>query len=314
MPAHVVVRELQKRYGRTEAVRGVSFEIAAGEVFGLLGPNGAGKTTTVECLIGLREPDGGVLEVGGIDLRRQTRAAKERIGVALQSTALPDQITPREALHLFGSFYARRAAPEDLLAAFALTDKADARFGTLSGGQRQRLALALALVNRPELVVLDEPTTGLDPQARRELHADIMRLKREGRTVLHTTHQLDEAEQLCDRIAIVDRGRVIATGAPRELIAQSGTLQTVTLATAPALEPARLAELPGVRDLAAEGEVRRFRTADATGTLGALTQLLAREGAELVELQVRKASLEDVFLRLTRDGASATNASEEAPR
>ena len=182
MPAKVIVRDLRKRYDGIEAVRGVSFAIEPGEIFGLLGPNGAGKTTTVECLVGLREPDSGELEVCGLDARRCAADVKQKIGVALQSTSLQDKITPREALRLFGSFYRERAEPAELLARFALADKADAAVDTLSGGQRQRLALALAFVNRPELVFLDEPTTGLDPQARRELHASIAQMKRDGFT------------------------------------------------------------------------------------------------------------------------------------
>ena len=209
---HVVVHDLRKQYNGIAAVDGVSFEVEAGEIFGLLGPNGAGKTTTVECLIGLREPDAGRLEVCGIDARQRPRAVKEKIGAALQTTSLQDKITPREALTLYGGFYATRSAPEPLLERFALIDKADAPFDTLSGGQRQRLALALAFVNFPEVVFLDEPTTGLDPQARRDLHGDIARMRADGHTVLLTTHNLDEAEQLCDRIAIVDHGRVIAAG------------------------------------------------------------------------------------------------------
>jgi ABC-2 type transport system ATP-binding protein len=308
MAAHVLVRDLHKRYGAVEAVRGASFEIARGEIFGLLGPNGAGKTTTIECLIGLREADRGTLELGGIDVRRQPEAAKEKIGAALQSTALPDQITPREALRLFGSFYARRTAPETLLERFALHEKADARFSTLSGGQRQRLALALAFVNQPELVVLDEPTAGLDPQARRELHEQIAQLKRDGCTVLLATHQLEEAEALCDRVAIVDRGQVVALGAPRELAAQASALQTVVLTAAQPLDRARVAALPGVEDLTIDGNVLHFRTSEATAALAALTALLSASRTEIVDLRVSRASLEDVFLRLTQggDGANST--------
>src|SRR5215213_4599475 len=210
MAAHVNVRDLRKSYDGVEAVRGVSFTVEPGEIFGLLGPNGAGKTTTVECLIGLREPDGGELEVCGLDARKHPREVKQKIGVALQSTALQDKITPREALRMFGSFYRDRVSPEALLRRFDLQEKADARFETLSGGQRQRLALALAFVNRPQLVFLDEPTTGLDPQSRRELHAAIAQMKRDGYTVVFTTHYLDEAEELCDRVAIIDRGRIVA--------------------------------------------------------------------------------------------------------
>jgi ABC-2 type transport system ATP-binding protein len=303
MPAKVTVRDLRKRYDGVEAVRGVSFAIEEGEIFGLLGPNGAGKTTTVECLVGLREPDAGELHVCGLDARRHPREVKQKIGVALQSTSLQDKITPREALRLFASFYRRHEDVAALLARFALTEKADARFDTLSGGQRQRLALALAFVNRPELVFLDEPTTGLDPQARRELHDAIAGMKRDGYTVLFTTHYLDEAEALCDRVAIIDGGRIVATGTPRELITQAAGLQAVTLTTARPLARERIAALPGVREVQAGTDERgpvRFQTDDATASLAALTGWLQAERIELLDLHVRKASLEDVFLRLTR--------------
>ncbi|MBC7367245.1 MAG: ABC transporter ATP-binding protein [Undibacterium sp.] len=305
MADKLVVRDLWKRYGTAEAVRGVSFSIQAGQIFGLLGPNGAGKTSTLECLLGLREADSGDVEVGGLDARKFPREVKQKIGVALQNTSLQDKITPREALRLFGSFYPRRATPDTLLERFALTDKADAPFDSLSGGQRQRLALALAFVNEPELVILDEPTTGLDPQARRELHEEILRMKRDGYTVLITTHYLEEAEQLCDRIAIIDQGKIVATGAPRELIAQSSGAQSVSLTTAAALDPAALALLAGVTELRSEGATVYFRTGDATQTLAALMALLVEQGAEIADLQVRKASLEDVFLKLTRAESAA---------
>src|SRR3954468_19205056 len=252
MAAKVAVRELRKHYGDVQAAQGVSFEILDGEIFGLLGPNGSGKTTTVECIIGLRDPDAGDIEVCGIDARRRPHDVKQKIGAALQTTALQDKITPREALALFGSFYRDSAEPQHMLDRFSLAPKADATFDSLSGGQRQRLALALAFVNKPELVFLDEPTTGLDPQARRELHGAIAQMKRDGYTVLFTTHYLNEAEELCDRVAIIDRGRIVATGAPRELIAQSNALQTVTLVTTRPLEAARLAALPGVSALTSE--------------------------------------------------------------
>jgi ABC-2 type transport system ATP-binding protein len=310
MPAKVTVRNLEKRYGAVQAVRAVSFEVGAGEIFGLLGPNGAGKTTTVECVIGLREPDRGEVMVCGIDARRQPREARQKFGVALQSTGLQDKITPREALRLFASFYRNAASPESLLERFALKEKADERFDTLSGGQRQRLALALAFVNRPEVVLLDEPTAGLDPQVRRELHREIARMKEEGCTVLLTTHYLEEAEQLCDRVAIIDRGRIVATGTPRELRAQSAGALSVTLITAVPVRRDLLTTVPGVEEPETEGVTARFRTKTATDTLAALTRTLAREKNEIVELTVRRATLEDVFLRLT--GAEAEPAEVEA--
>src|SRR6201988_636926 len=196
MPRKVTVRNLEKRYGSVEAARDVSFEIREGEIFGLIGPNGAGKTTTVECVIGLRVPDSGSIDVCGIDARRQPHEVKERIGAALQTTALQDKITPREALALFGTFYRQKSDPLTLLERFSLVDKADVPFDTLSGGQRQGPALALAFVNKPELVFLDEPTAGLNPQSRRELHGEIARMKNDGATVLLTTHYLSEAEAL----------------------------------------------------------------------------------------------------------------------
>jgi ABC-2 type transport system ATP-binding protein len=305
MSAHVVVRDLRKSYDGVEAVRGVSFDIQPGEIFGLLGPNGAGKTTTVECIVGLREPDAGALEVCGLDARREPREVKQRIGVALQSTSLQDKITPREALRLFGAFYRQCVPAETLLERFALTEKADARVETLSGGQRQRLALALAFVNRPQLVFLDEPTTGLDPQSRRELHAAIARMKQDGYTVLFTTHYLDEAEQLCDRVAIIDRGQIVASGTPRELVARSQGGQTVSLVTSRPLAPAKLSALPGVSEVASGDGARggadmRLHTTNATATLAGLTRLLEDSGIDVVELHVRKASLEDVFIQLTR--------------
>ena len=303
MPADVIIRDLHKRYGSVAAVRGVSFEVTRGEIFGLLGPNGAGKTTTVECLIGLRAPDGGTLEVCGIDARKQPREVKQHLGVALQSTALQDHITPAEAVRLFGSFYRERAEPEALLDRFALREKAHARFATLSGGQRQRLALALAFVNRPKVVVLDEPTTGLDPQARRELHADILRMREDGCTVVLTTHYLEEAERLCDRIAIVHRGEVVATGTPRELIAQASGGQAVRLVTTAALPRETLVALPGAEEVTVDGNVATLRTTRPTETVAAVGRLLLERRAELLELTVRRSSLEDVFIGLTKEEA-----------
>jgi ABC-2 type transport system ATP-binding protein len=299
MSARVVVRNLRKSYGGVEAACGVSFEIEDGEIFGLIGPNGAGKTTTLECVVGLREPDTGEIEVCGLDAIRYPMEVRERIGAALQSTALQDRITPREALDLFGSFYRDSAAPEELLERFSLVAKADAPFDTLSGGQKQRLALALAFVNRPELVFLDEPTTGLDPQSRRDLHGEISRMREDGHTVLLTTHAIDEAERLCDRIAIIDHGRIIATGAPRELIAESSAAPTVALTTEIPMDPAILATLSGAMEIECDGSVSRFRTRTVTRTLAELMRLLDQQGLEPIGLNVREPTLEDVFFELT---------------
>lgn len=299
MSAKVVVEGLRKRYGSVRAVSDVSFEVRDGEIFGLLGPNGAGKTTALECIIGLRQPDRGTIEVCGIDARARPHDAKRRIGASLQTTSLQDKITAREALRLFGSFYGGKAEAQRLLERFVLTDAADKAFDELSGGQRQRLALALAFVNDPELVFLDEPTSGLDPQSRRELHAEIARMKRDGRAVLLTTHYIEEAEQLCDRIAIIDRGRIIATGEPRDLIAGSRTTFSVFIQTTRPIDRDSLADLTGVAELTCTDRNARFRSDDVKQTLSELIELLDAEGNELAELTVRKATLEDVFIELT---------------
>ena len=299
MPAKVSIRDLRKSYGGVEAVRGVSFEIQDGEIFGMLGPNGAGKTSTLECVIGLREPDDGAIEVCGIDARKNPTEVKQRIGAALQTTSLQDKITGREALELFGSFYRNRVPAADLLKRFSLEEKADAPFDTLSGGQKQRLALALAFVNNPELVFLDEPTTGLDPQSRRELHSEIARMKSDGHTVLLTTHYIEEAEQLCDRIAIVDHGRIITTGAPKALIAASKLTQLVSFETDRPVAAAALQKIPGTSEPSVDGVHGRFRTRDISRALPELIKLLEAQSVQLVGLVVGKITLEDVFIELT---------------
>jgi ABC-2 type transport system ATP-binding protein len=299
MSPKVTVQNLKKRYGSTEAARGVSFEIRDGEIFGLIGPNGAGKTTTVECIIGLREPDEGEIEVCGIDARRRPRTVKEKIGAALQTTAFQDKISPREVLALFGAFYHQQTEPHALLERFALLEKADAPFDTLSGGQRQRLALAVAFVNKPELVFLDEPTAGLDPHSRRELHGEILRMKRDGATVFLTTHYLNEAEALCDRIAIIDRGRIVATGTPGELVAGSRAAPTVQLSTVQPFAREWLERIPGVDGLSCQETSAQFRSATVRSTVAKVLAELESRGLDLVELKVSKATLEDVFLELT---------------
>src|SRR6202030_184739 len=218
----IQVENLVKRYGDVEAVRGVSFTVEEGEVFGLLGPNGAGKTTTVEILEGLRTLDSGRVSVCGLDPQRQSSQLKNEIGAALQSTSLPDKLKVFEALKLFASFYSRRRDPEELLKRFGLIEKRDTFYSKLSGGQTQRLALAIALVSNPRVLFSDEPTAGLDPQVRREIYAIIEELRREKKPIVMTTHYIEEAERLCDRVAIVDHGTVIALGTPRELKDRSG--------------------------------------------------------------------------------------------
>src|ERR1700746_2367475 len=242
------VENLTKRYGDVEAVRGVSFEVAEGEVFGLLGPNGAGKTSTVEILEGLRDPDGGTLSVCGLNPQTTSVELKHEIGAALQSTSLPDKLRVMEALRLFASFYKRRRNPEELLKRFGLQEKRNAFYSQLSGGQKQRLAIAMALVNDPKVLFLDEPTAGLDPQVRREIYDIIEELRRDKKTILLTTHYIEEAERLCDRGAIVDHDRVIAQGTPRELKQTSADKTRIEVRLAREELEATLGSLEGVSD------------------------------------------------------------------
>ncbi len=306
MPTEVDVHHLRKNYGDVVALSDLNLQIEAGEIFGLLGANGAGKTTAIECIVGLRDADGGEILIGGSDIRRQSTEAKQRIGVVLQSTSLADHLTPAEALALFGGLYRRQTSSSALLERFGLTSQANARFASLSGGQRQRLALALAFVNQPSLVVLDEPTNGLDAHARRELHDDILRIKSEGHTVLLTTHDLSEAERLCDRVAILDHGCVVVVGSPRELIARASGHHTITLQTDRAIDRTALAKLAGVSKISSDGLTAHLSTTDSTRTIQALLPLLAGAQVELVDLHLRRASLEEVFLGLI-ENSSETN-------
>src|SRR6202521_4943695 len=232
----ISVQALQKRYDKVEAVKGIDFQVREGEVFGLLGPNGAGKTSTVEILEGLGPGPAGEAMVVGFDPERQKQQLKDRIGVSLQATNLPAKIRVQEALDLFSSFYTRHVSSEKLLQRLQLWEKRAAYYETLSGGQKQRLALALALVNDPQLLFLDEPTTGLDPQIRLEIHKLIEEMKSENRTVLLTTHYIEEAERLCDRVAIMDEGKIVAIGTPRELIQKSHSQSRIQIVSAQTLD------------------------------------------------------------------------------
>ncbi|PYU33521.1 MAG: ABC transporter ATP-binding protein [Acidobacteria bacterium] len=295
----VQVENLVKRYGDVEAVRGVSFEVHQGEVFGLLGPNGAGKTTTVEILEGLRTPDSGRVTVCGLDPQRSGFSFKQEIGAVLQSTALPEKLRAGEALSLFASFYSRRRDPADLLRRFGLEEKRNAFYVQLSGGQKQRLALALALVNEPRVLFLDEPTAGLDPQVRREIYDIIEELRREKKTILLTTHYIEEAERLCDRVAIIDHGRVIALGTPRELKQRSAGTTRIEVRLARPESDGALCQLEGVTDCREiEGRYVLHSTRPPQ-TIVALVKHLEAQGNELSSLEISAPSLEDVFLELT---------------
>ncbi len=299
----VHVRELAKRYGRQIAVDGVSFDIRPSEIFGLLGPNGAGKTTTLEILEGIRRADSGEVRVTGLDVRKSRRAVQERIGVQLQATALFPQLTVRETITLFGSLY-RRAVPTDaLLREVALEEKAHAFPQHLSGGQRQRLALALALVNDPLLIFLDEPTSGLDPQSRRMLWESIQRLRQRGKTILLTTHFMDEAQTLCDRIAIMDHGQIISQDTPAGLIATLGASATIECSLSGSVPaPGELRLLAGVTDTRQDSGHVLLYTHTVEATLVALFQHAGAHGAQVDHLQVHAPTLEDVFLKLTGHG------------
>jgi ABC-2 type transport system ATP-binding protein len=296
------VRNLRKAYKDVLAVDGLDLAIRAGECFGLLGPNGAGKTTTMEICEGLTDADSGSLEMLGMSWDSDAANLRQRLGIQLQDTQLADKLTVLETVRLFRSFFRAGPTPAEVIALVQLEEKGNARIGNLSGGQKQRLAMACALVGDPDFLFLDEPTTGLDPQARRQLWDLIERFKASGRTILLTTHYMDEAERLCDRIAIMDHGKVIALGTPRELIASIGVEHVVEFSagssTAPLdIEP--LHRLDGVRDVRRENGSVEMLVTELHRAVPALLDELSRQGAPLTELRTHSASLEDVFVTLT---------------
>ncbi|HEY4763731.1 MAG TPA: ABC transporter ATP-binding protein [Candidatus Sulfotelmatobacter sp.] len=296
----ISVHGLKKSYGEVEAVKGIDFEIQSGEVFGLLGPNGAGKTTTVEILEGLRARSGGQVTVLGFDPDRQRQRLKDRIGVCLQATNLPGKIRVHEAMDVFASFYSRNVNLDQLLKRLQLEEKRNAFYETLSGGQKQRLALALALVNDPQLIFLDEPTTGLDPQVRAEIHTLLEELKREQRTILLTTHYIEEAERLCDRVAIVDEGRIIALDTPSRLQQQSRNASSIVVTCAapfPEPRPAWVEATESACD--STGHTLTVRSRRPAATLVDLVKWIDQQGLELTDVRLRQPSLEDVFIEMT---------------
>jgi ABC-2 type transport system ATP-binding protein len=292
-------RNLVKRYGEVVAVAGLDLMVQRGECFGLLGPNGAGKTTTVEILEGLVPPDAGTVEILGQTWDRNAAELRERLGIQLQEARLPAKLTVRETLVLFRSFYRRGCEPAELLRLAGLQEKAGAWVRKLSGGQRQRLSLACALVGEPELLFLDEPTTGLDPQARLQVWEVVAGFRRRGGTVLLTTHYMEEAERLCDRVAIVDHGRIIAQGTPAELVGSLGARHVVEFQADPAVDATRLGGLDGVRAVAQENGATRLTVAEVHRAVPALLDELRRQQLNLSRLTTHHATLEDVFVALT---------------
>ncbi len=300
-PTPLQVSSLRKTYGDVLAVNGLDLDVRSGECFGLLGPNGAGKTTTVEICEGLTDPDSGEVVVLGRRWGHDDRELREMLGISLQETQFSEKLTVEETVRLFRSFYRRGPEPDDVIAMVQLQEKARARVGQLSGGQKQRLALACALVGDPQLLFLDEPTTGLDPQSRRQLWELIERFKAEGRSILLTTHYMDEAERLCDRVAIVDHGHVIAEGTPRELIASLRAEHVLEFALSdgrPADEVA-LAGLHGVFGASRQDGGYRLQVAELHTAVPVLLGELRRQGLQLAELRTHSATLEDVFVTLT---------------
>ncbi len=303
----IIVRDLRKKYRETTAVDGISFNVGQGEIFGLLGPNGAGKTTTVECLLGLRQADSGELVLLGVPNGAATTAVRSRLGVQLQTTGLLSQLTVREQIALFGQLFPHSASPDHVLDQVGLRDKSRTATKALSGGQRQRLAVALALVNNPDLVFLDEPTTGLDPQARRALWEVIRDLGRAGKSVLLTTHYMEEAETLCDRVAIVDHGKIIEMDSPQALISRHFRETAIEFSLRDSADRGRFDSVPGVARVIHDGRGESgvpgqvsltLYSTDVPRTMAALFNH-GSNGADLKDMTVRQATLEDVFLKLT---------------
>lgn len=298
----VRVHQLRKSYADVRAVNGLDLQVYRGECFGLLGPNGAGKTTSIEICEGLTQPDAGEVEILGMRWATSEAELRQRLGIQLQETQLSDKLTVYETLRLFRSFYAQGPSAAEVLSLVYLNEKRNARVGGLSGGQKQRLALGCTLVGDPDLIFLDEPTTGLDPQARRQVWDLITQLKSAGRTIVLTTHYMDEAEQLCERVAIVDHGKVIALGTPKDLIASTGIEQVIAFSTAGCdgeVDVGRLKTITGVRALRQSEGFIELDVAELHLAVPALLGELSRQGRRLSELRTHSATLEDVFVQLT---------------
>ncbi|MDP6455288.1 MAG: ABC transporter ATP-binding protein [SAR202 cluster bacterium] len=296
----ISVESLYKRFDDLVAVDDISFSVRRGEVFGILGPNGAGKTTTLECIEGLQEPSSGRISVLGTEVARDPNTVKERIGVQLQASAYFDYLTLTEILDLFGLFYSRRVPPAELLSNMGLEDKANTTVGKLSGGQQQRFTIAATLVNDPEIVFLDEPTAGLDPQARRNLWDFVQSINAQGRTIVLTTHYMEEAEFLCDRVAIMDQGKIVTLDTPTNLVRSLPVPYEVRASTLNGFSTDGLANLDSVTEVLDDKNGGfRLRSSDAASTMPALMGWVAQNDIKLTHLEVTPANLEDVFLSLT---------------
>jgi ABC-2 type transport system ATP-binding protein len=295
----IEVTELRKIYDDVPAVDSISFDVREGEVFGLLGPNGAGKTTTVECIEGLRVPESGTLCVLGYTHHGNTNGIKERIGIQLQATGLYPLHTVYELLRLFGAFYQRALPPDELIRLVSLEDKRNTKSKDLSGGQRQRLSLALALVNDPDLIFLDEPTTGLDPQSRRQIWTIVKDLQQRGKTIMLTTHYMEEAQTLCDRVAVMDNGKIIALDSPQALITQHFETTAIEFEDKNSAAMDLLEGLPGIKQAKRDGGLVTLYSLDTPRTMEGLLAAARADRLHFDDLRVRSATLEDVFLKLT---------------
>jgi ABC-2 type transport system ATP-binding protein len=305
----VTVQNLVKRYGHLVAVNDVSLSIPEGEIFGIIGPNGAGKTTTVECISGLRAPDSGSVSVYGLSPQKDRNAIREFVGVQLQESALPPRIKVGEAVRLFASFYSNPLDPDQLLESLGIKQIVNSSFKNLSGGQKQRVSIALALVGNPKLAILDELTTGLDPEARREIWSLIERMKDRGVTVILVTHFMDEAERLCDRLALIYHGAVRALDTPEAIAARAGGSRVRFVPSQP-VDEQTLRAIPGVNEIERK---ERYVTVTGTGDLaGSLINALAAIGVRVSEVEARTGNLEDAFIRLTKDDASSVGKGVQA--
>ena len=299
MDTVIKVDNLRKAYGAVKAVDDISFSVAQGEVFGMLGPNGAGKTTTMEIVEGIRPYDSGSVSVLGMNIKRSKRKIKSQIGVQLQATSMYPKLTVSEMLQLFGSFFPRHISIDRIIEVTGLEESRKKRFENLSGGQKQRLSIALALINNPKILFLDEPTTGLDPQSRHNIWSLIELIRKKGKTVFITTHYMEEAERLCDRVAIIDHGKIIATDRPQSLISQNFQEQAIEFDINHHIEKEELLKIAGVNNILMEGDKATVYSSSISATVPALIDLAKQKNIELTNLHIRQATLEDVFLKLT---------------